>query len=132
MLQQCRSWRDRFLLVLLWSTGLRIGEALGLRRSDLHLSDGSSDLGCLVVGPHVHVVHRDNVNRGAAKSRNDRHVAANRWVLGYYGRYLVELAACVTTYPTPDRLSKTAPTQASYAQSAGAKDRPPPIGSQSP
>jgi len=94
MLQQCRSWRDRFLLVLLWSTGLRIGEALGLRRSDLHLSDGSSDLGCLVAGPHVHVVHRDNVNRAAAKSRNDRHVAANRWVLGYYGRYLVERECC--------------------------------------
>jgi hypothetical protein len=50
MLEQCRSWRDRFLLVLLWSTGLRIGEALGLRRSDLHFGDGSSDLGCLVTG----------------------------------------------------------------------------------
>ena len=94
MLEQCRSWRDRFLLVLLWSTGLRIGEALGLRRSDLHLGDGSSDLGCLVVGPHIHVVHRDNVNRAAAKSRNDRHVAANRWVLGYYGRYLAERERC--------------------------------------
>jgi len=94
MLEQCRSWRDRFLLVLLWSTGLRIGEALGLRRSDLHLSDGSSDLGCLVVGPHVHVVHRDNVNRASAKSRNDRHVPANLWVLAYYGRYLAERETC--------------------------------------
>jgi len=94
MLGECRSWRDRFLLVLLWSTGLRIGEALGLRRSDLHLSDGSSDLGCAVPGPHLHVVHRDNVNGAAAKSRNDRHVSANRWVLGYYGRYLAEREQC--------------------------------------
>jgi integrase/recombinase XerD len=94
MLEQCRSWRDRLLLVLLWSTGLRIGEALGLRRSDLHLSDGSSDLGCVVDGPHVHVVHRDNLNRASAKSRNDRHVPANRWVLAYYGRYMAERERC--------------------------------------
>lgn len=94
MLGACRSWRDRFLLVLLWSTGLRIGEALGLRRSDLHFSDGSSDLGCQVTGPHLHVVHRDNVNGASAKSRNDRHVPANRWVLAYYGRYLAEREGC--------------------------------------
>jgi len=28
-----RNWRDRFLLVLLWFTGLRIGQALGLCRA---------------------------------------------------------------------------------------------------
>ena len=47
------SWRDRFLLVLLWYTGLRIGEALGLRRSDLHLIERSTVLGCDVEGPHT-------------------------------------------------------------------------------
>lgn len=94
MLGACRSWRDRFLVVLLWFTGLRIGEALGLRRSDVHLSEHSTDLGCLVSGPHLHVVHRDNINRASAKSRNDRHVPANRWVLAYYSRYLAEREAC--------------------------------------
>ncbi len=94
MLGACRSWRDRFLLVLLWSTGLRIGEALGLRRSDLHFGEGSSDLGCQVTGPHLHVVHRDNVNGASAKSRSDRHVPANRWVLAYFGRYLAEREDC--------------------------------------
>ena len=44
------SWRDRFLLVLLWYTGLRIGEALGLRRSDLHLVEHSTSLGCDIEG----------------------------------------------------------------------------------
>ena len=37
LVRAARSWRDRFLLVLLWFCGLRVGEALGLRRSDLHL-----------------------------------------------------------------------------------------------
>ncbi|MDQ6949477.1 MAG: tyrosine-type recombinase/integrase [Actinomycetota bacterium] len=94
LLEACRSWRDRFLVVLLWFTGLRVGEALGLRRSDVHFADHSADLGCPVAGPHLHVVHRDNINRASAKSRNDRHVPANRWVLAYYSRYLAERDAC--------------------------------------
>lgn len=79
LLEACRSWRDRCLVVLLWFTGLRVGEALGLRRSDVHFADHSADLGCLVAGTHLHVVHRDNINRASAKSRNDRHVPATRW-----------------------------------------------------
>lgn len=38
LLQAARSWRDRLLLVVLKFTALRIGEALGLRRSDLHFT----------------------------------------------------------------------------------------------
>ena len=37
LLRAARSWRDRFIVSLLWFCGLRIGETLGLRRSDLHL-----------------------------------------------------------------------------------------------
>jgi integrase len=37
VLGACRRPRERFLVVLLLDTGLRIGEALGLRRSDMHL-----------------------------------------------------------------------------------------------
>src|SRR5450759_400086 len=48
----------RFLLVLLWFCGLRVGEALGLRRSDLHLVPTATTLGCSTPGPHVHVVAR--------------------------------------------------------------------------
>ena len=42
--------RDRFLVVLLLQTGLRIGEALGLRRNDLHFLPGSRNAGCRVRG----------------------------------------------------------------------------------
>ena len=89
------AWRDRFLLVLLWFGGLRIGETLGLRRADLHFTGSSTSLGCRVPGPHLHVVHRDsNPNRASAKSRNDRMVPVGAWVLAYYDRYAAERLAC--------------------------------------
>ena len=95
MLEAATCWRDRFLLVLLWFGGLRIGECLGLRRSDLHFTDSSTSLGCSEPGPHLHVVHRDNnPNRASAKSRNDRVVPVGAWVLAYYDRYCAERLSC--------------------------------------
>jgi integrase len=57
---------------LLWFSGLRIGETLGLRRSDLHLMDSATALGCGVAGAHLHVVPRENANGARAKGRRDR------------------------------------------------------------
>jgi integrase len=51
----CRTPRERFLVILLHDTGLRIGEALGLRRADMHLLPDSRHLGCATVGAHIHV-----------------------------------------------------------------------------
>ena len=68
LLRTCSCWRDRFLLVMLWFCGLRVGEAMGLRRSDLHLVPTAAALGCSMPGPHLHVVARDNPNRARAKS----------------------------------------------------------------
>lgn len=83
-------WRDQFLVVLLWFTGLRIGQALGLRREDLHLASNSSVLGCAIDGPHVHVVKRENVNRADAKNRRSHWVPAHPYVLRFYEGYLEE------------------------------------------
>jgi len=94
LLEAASCWRDRFLLVLLWFGGLRIGEALGLRRSDLHFMASSTSVGCRVPGPHVHVVRRENPNGASAKSRDSRSVPVGTWVLGYYDRYLEERLAC--------------------------------------
>ncbi len=94
LLVAASSWRDRFLLVLLRFGGLRIGEALGLRRSDLHVVESSVSLGCQLSGPHLHVVRRDNPNGVWAKSRNDRVVPVGPWVLAYYERYLSERLGC--------------------------------------
>jgi integrase len=87
------SWRDRFLLVLLWYTGLRIGEALGLRRSDLHLVDRSTVLGCDVDGPHLHVRRRENANGARAKGR-DHTVPVHQHVISVYDLALAEREQC--------------------------------------
>jgi integrase/recombinase XerD len=93
LLGGCRLWRDRFLLVLLWFCGLRVGEALGLRRSDLHFVPSAAALGCTMAGPHLHVVARDNPNGARAKS-GERSVPVPPEVLACYDRYLHERDAC--------------------------------------
>jgi integrase/recombinase XerD len=91
----CRRPRERFLVVLLHDTGVRIGEGLGLRRCDMHLLPDSRSLGCAVVGPHVHVVQRANPNGALAKSRFSRTVPASDAVLQAYADYQVERTGLV-------------------------------------
>ncbi|WP_433259369.1 tyrosine-type recombinase/integrase (plasmid) [Streptosporangium sp. CA-135522] len=82
--------RDRFLIVLLACTGMRIGEALGLRREDLHLLSNSESLGCLIPGPHVHVRRRRNANGALAKARSPRSIPVTEQVVSAYTNYLHE------------------------------------------
>ena len=88
----CRTPRERFLVILLHDTGLRIGEALGLRRADMHLLPDSRHLGCATVGAHIHVRHRANSNGALAKSRFPRSVPASDAVLSSYADYQHERA----------------------------------------
>ncbi len=94
LLRAAGCWRDRFLLVLLWFSGLRIGEALGLRRSDMHLMGSATELGCRVAGAHLHVVPRENVNGARAKGRRERVVPLAHYVVAYYDLYLDERERC--------------------------------------
>ncbi len=91
----CRQPREHFMVILLLATGLRIGEALGLRRADMHLLPDSRGLGCAVVGAHVHVRHRANPNGALAKSRFPRTVPASDAVLAGYADYQHERAGLV-------------------------------------
>ncbi len=85
------SARDRFLIALLACTGLRIGEALGLHRSDMHLPASSRAVGCGIEGPHVHVRRRtDNPNRALAKSRHHRFVPVTADLVALYTDYQYE------------------------------------------
>jgi integrase/recombinase XerD len=93
LLRAARSWRDRLMIVLLWFCGLRIGEVLGLRRSDLHFLSSSRALGCALAGAHLHVVARDNPNGAQAKS-GSRHVPVRAEVLACYDHYLAERQGC--------------------------------------
>jgi len=86
----CRRPREHFLVILLHDAGLRIGEALGLHRQDMHLLPDSRALGCTVLGAHVHVRHRANPNGALAKSRFPRTVPASDAVLAAYGDYQFE------------------------------------------
>ena len=73
MLGGCCSARDRLIVLLMARAGLRRGEVLGLRRSDVHLLANSRELGCDVTRAHLHVVRRDDNPNGAfAKSRRQR------------------------------------------------------------
>ncbi|MEU4172962.1 tyrosine-type recombinase/integrase [Streptomyces sp. NPDC026665] len=83
--------RDRFLIALLACTGLRIGEALGLHREDLHLLASSRLAGCGIEGPHVHVRRRPgNPNRALAKSRFPRTVPVTAELVALYTDYQYE------------------------------------------
>jgi integrase/recombinase XerD len=78
LLAACVRRRDRFLLVLLEQTGLRLGEALGLRHSDLRLRAGE-----------VRVVpRRDNANRARVKGLKPRTVPVDGRVLDAYADYM--------------------------------------------
>jgi integrase/recombinase XerD len=60
LLDACTRTRDKFLLALLFETGMRIGQALGLRHEDIKPEDNQ-----------VRIVPRDNNENGArAKTRS--------------------------------------------------------------
>ena len=78
------------MVALIGSTGMRIGETLGLRREDMHLVASSTALGCRVAGPHVHVRRRANANGALAKSRFPRSIPATEDVVELYADYVHE------------------------------------------
>jgi integrase/recombinase XerD len=93
----CNRWRDRLLIVVWWFCGLRIGEVLGLRRGDLHLTSSARALGCGVPGPHLHVVDRDTNANGVHAKGGDHYVPVRAEILACYDHYLAERAAVAGT-----------------------------------
>ncbi|MEU4063760.1 tyrosine-type recombinase/integrase [Streptomyces wedmorensis] len=91
VLETARSARDRLLLTVLVEGGLRIGEALGLRREDMHLLPDSTHLGCRTRGAHLHVRPRqDNVNGARAKAGRHRVVPLAEGAVHRYRDHLSE------------------------------------------
>uniref|UniRef100_UPI0036F25622 tyrosine-type recombinase/integrase n=1 Tax=Bacillus mycoides TaxID=1405 RepID=UPI0036F25622 len=86
-----RTARDRLLLRVLLAGGLRIGEALGLRREDMHLLPDATHLGCSHRGAHLHVRPRqDNSNGARAKSGRSRVVPLIQESVHRYRDHLAE------------------------------------------
>jgi site-specific recombinase XerD len=77
ILDACTRLRDRFLWALLLETGMRIGEALGLRHEDVDPSAGQ-----------VAVMPRINANGARAKSGRSRLIPVRAGVVRLYADYL--------------------------------------------
>ncbi len=78
----CRHLRDKFLIRLLAETGMRIGQALGLRHSDIRSWDNE-----------IWVVPRDdNANEARAKRAGEEplRIDVDASLMRLYGDYLVE------------------------------------------
>jgi len=77
ILDACTRLRDRFLWALLWDSGIRIGEALGLRHEDLAISERE-----------LTVTQRVNDNGARAKSARPRTVPVSAELIRLYADYL--------------------------------------------
>jgi len=77
ILDACEHLRDRLLFAVLLDTGVRIGEALGLRHEDVAIAERE-----------VTVVPRDNDNRARAKARRSRIIPASAELMRLYADYL--------------------------------------------
>ena len=78
LINACARCRDRLLVSLLYESGMRIGQALGLRHADIRSYDGEID-----------IVPRSNSNGALAKSRSPYTVHVSKELMELYADYLV-------------------------------------------
>ena len=78
LLDACTRLRDRLLLCLLHESGMRIGQALGLRQADIRSYDGGID-----------IVPRSKSNGALAKCRSPYVVHVSKQAMALYADYLV-------------------------------------------
>ena len=80
LINACNRIRDKFLICLLYESGIRIGEALGLRHEDM-ITGGQNE---------IKIKKRlDNINKARAKGY-DRTVHVNKELMKLYSDYLIE------------------------------------------
>lgn len=92
LLDACTHVRDRFLLALLYETGMRIGQVLGLKHSDLSVEDGT-----------LQIVPRDqNPNGARAKTRKTHTIPLPEKLLHLYTDYLVDELCALEVEALPD------------------------------
>lgn len=80
LIAACNRVRDQFLLCLLYESGMRIGQALGLRHEDIQSMDNL-----------IHIEPRDdNANGARAKSQHPYIVHVTKELMGLYTRYVCD------------------------------------------
>ncbi len=82
--------RDRFLVDLLYFTGVRVGEALSLFTRDMHFGGGIPSMGCRRVDPHLHVVMDNPVENGARAKGSERVLPVSEHLVDRYIDYVLE------------------------------------------
>lgn len=82
--------RDRFLVDIMYYTGIRVGEALSLFTADLHFSTDSRSLGCNKGDPHFHVKTDNPVENGARAKGKPRHLHVTDDLIEKYIDYALE------------------------------------------
>ncbi|MBW4424222.1 MAG: site-specific integrase [Nostoc desertorum CM1-VF14] len=89
LINACKRIRDKFLIALLYESGMRIGQALGLRHEDIHSWDN-----LIVIVPRV-----GNVNGARAKTRESYNIHISKELMGMYTDYLLnEFDECESDY----------------------------------
>ncbi len=92
LLEACTHTRDWFLLALLFSTGIRIGQALGLKHEDVSVEDGT-----------IHIVPREeNPNGARAKTRTAYTIPVDERLMQLYTDYLIEDLGALESDSLPD------------------------------
>jgi integrase/recombinase XerD len=77
ILDACDHLRDRFLFALMHESGVRVGEALGLRHEDIAAAERE-----------VTIVPRVNANGARSKSREQRTIPVSAGLIRLYGDYV--------------------------------------------
>ena len=79
IVDSCSRLRDKFLVLLLYETGMRIGQALGLRHEDIHSWDNE-----IIINPW-----RENENGARSKSDDEIKIHVSNELMQLYTDYLL-------------------------------------------
>jgi integrase/recombinase XerD len=92
LIAACTHTRDKFLLTLMYHTGMRVGQCLGLKHEDLNVEDSE-----------IHIVPReDNPNGARAKTRTAYTIPGMQDLMGLYTDYLIDDLGALEADSLPD------------------------------
>jgi integrase/recombinase XerD len=92
LIAACTHTRDKLLLTLMYHTGMRVGQILGLRHKDLSVEDGELQI----------VPRDDNPNGARAKTRTAYTVPGMQDLMGLYTDYLIDDLGALEADTLPD------------------------------
>jgi integrase len=92
LIAACTHTRDKFLLTLMFQTGMRIGQCLGLRHSDISVENGTIQI----------VPREENPNGARAKTRTAYTIPGMEDLMKLYTDYLIDDLGALDVDSLPD------------------------------